>query len=663
MRRTVEILLSVALAAAAAAAGADDLFALIRANDLAGLKQRLAAGADVQARDRRGATPLMHAAAFGSLEAVKLLVGAGADVKATSSFGATALHWGAGDPGKVRLLVELGADVNARTKQATTPLVATAAHGESADAVRLLLAKGADPRPLADWKTETMMALGSPLIAASQAVDVESLRLLIARGAEVNAANGAGFTALINAAGENDLEAVKLLLAKGADVHAANSSGGTVKNGPIALKQMTPLLWAAPFAAPALARALLDAGAKVDARDIRGMTPLMLAAGSETHDLATMRLLISRGADVNARSATGETALDWAKKHNDPAVLRLLREAGAKDGAPFKPPVRPVGSAPASPRTALERSLPLLQRAGAEFFLKGGCVGCHHQNVIAMAVGAARDRGVAVDEAASRESQKTVRAFWTPAQEMLLQMIDPPGSIDQTMFSLIGMAAEKVPADLVSDSMTAYLAGRQRADGSWMIRLVSRPPMEDGGIQRTALALRSLQLYGFPGRKAEFDERVRRARRWLLAARPKTTDDAAMRLLGLHWSQAEAARVHEAARYLAGLQRADGGWAQTAHLASDAYATGEALWALHDSGQMKASDETYRRGVRFLLATQFPDGSWYVRSRSPKFQPYFESGFPFGHDQWISTSATALASIALAAAVEPAKPAARPSGE
>jgi hypothetical protein len=61
-------------------------------------------------------------------------------------------------------------------------------------------------------------------------------------------------------------------------------------------------------------------------------------------------------------------------------------------------------------------------------------------------------------------------------------------------------------------------------------------------------------------------------------------------------------------------------------------------------------DPEYRAGVSFLLRTQFPDGSWYVRSRVPKFQPYFQSGFPFDHDQWISSTATSYAVMALAPA-------------
>jgi squalene cyclase len=69
---------------------------------------------------------------------------------------------------------------------------------------------------------------------------------------------------------------------------------------------------------------------------------------------------------------------------------------------------------------------------------------------------------------------------------------------------------------------------------------------------------------------------------------------------------------------------------------------------------MRPSDPSYQKAVKYLLNTQRADGSWYVRSRSPKFQPYFESGFPYGHDQWISSMATGWATAALAHALEPA---------
>ena len=88
------------------------------------------------------------------------------------------------------------------------------------------------------------------------------------------------------------------------------------------------------------------------------------------------------------------------------------------------------------------------------------------------------------------------------------------------------------------------------------------------------------------------------------------------------------------------LQRSDGGWGGNPNLPSDAFATGEALYALYESGNVAIQDPVYRRGIDFLLRTQDANGAWHVRSRAVKVMPYFDSDFPFGDDQWISAAAS-----------------------
>jgi hypothetical protein len=133
----------------------------------------------------------------------------------------------------------------------------------------------------------------------------------------------------------------------------------------------------------------------------------------------------------------------------------------------------------------------------------------------------------------------------------------------------------------------------------------------------------------------------------LAKAHPKTNEDRVFQILGLAWAGGPKDAIQGAARGLLAEQRPDGGWGQHASLASDAYATGQALTALHQAGDLAATDAAYQRGVEYLRKTQLDDGSWYVRSRSIPFQPYFESGFPHGHDQWISAAATNWATMAL----------------
>ena len=120
-----------------------------------------------------------------------------------------------------------------------------------------------------------------------------------------------------------------------------------------------------------------------------------------------------------------------------------------------------------------------------------------------------------------------------------------------------------------------------------------------------------------------------------------------MRLLGLVWTKAPDTDIKAAVHDLVGRQSADGGWSQLATWEPDAYATGLALYALQEAG-VAVTDGVYRKGVAFLMSTQYPDGSWFVRTRAFPVQPYFESGFPFGRHQWISAAGTAWAARAIA---------------
>src|SRR5262249_46612728 len=121
-RLSPRVLLLASCAALLSAAGPEDVFQAIRNNHLDALK-----GADLKVRDRRGDTPLIYAAGFGSPEAVKLLLDAGAGVNDRNAFDATALIWAANNPAKVRLLLARGADVNAKTRQGRTALMIAAA--------------------------------------------------------------------------------------------------------------------------------------------------------------------------------------------------------------------------------------------------------------------------------------------------------------------------------------------------------------------------------------------------------------------------------------------------------------------------------------------------------------------------------------------------------
>ena len=96
------------------------------------------------------------------------------------------------------------------------------------------------------------------------------------------------------------------------------------------------------------------------------------------------------------------------------------------------------------------------------------------------------------------------------------------------------------------------------------------------------------------------------------------------------------------------LQRADGGWAQLPTLSSDAYATGQALNALVESGMLHPEGSDFRRGVAWLLSHQDETGAWVVQTRTFPIQPFFTAEFPpYDENQFISATATNWAMLAL----------------
>jgi squalene-hopene cyclase-like protein len=303
-------------------------------------------------------------------------------------------------------------------------------------------------------------------------------------------------------------------------------------------------------------------------------------------------------------------------------------------------------------RNAIRKSLPLLGKTGPIFFQKSGCISCHNISLPSMAMVAASDRGFVVDEEARKENIKAALAskiFFEPKDLMTLDGV--PGQTMTTGYTLIALAAEKYRGDSLTDAMALWSASTQFGDGSWNLPS-HRAPIEYSPFTGTALGLRVLQLYGPPAKRKEFDVRIAKARHWLEENTARDNEGRTFRLLGLGWAEADKKVLNKAVDDLIRNQLADGGWAQLPGLESDAYATGQALYALHIGGGIPPTHETYRKGVANLLRTQLPDGTWLVHTRSYPVQPYFESGFPHGPDQWISAAATSWATLSLTLALD-----------
>ncbi len=313
-----------------------------------------------------------------------------------------------------------------------------------------------------------------------------------------------------------------------------------------------------------------------------------------------------------------------------------------------------------TPRGVVTKSLPLLQTLGTKFIEASGCVSCHNNSLPAMAVAIARERGFTINEQAVQTENAKIAELWGAKREQLLQGGGVGGGIDAASYILVGMAANGQTANATTDAVVHFLAGQQTKAGNWEITIRSRPPLEASHFNATALSLRALQLYAPKGRSESVKQQIAEARQWLIKTTPQTNEDRAFHLFGLHWSGADKATKQKAVTQLLALQRSDGGWAQLPTMASDAFATGQSLVALHRAGGLPVNDPAYQRGVQYLLRTWKPDGTWYVQSRSFSFQKQFESGFPYGKDQWISAAATSWAVMALALTIDPPQNAATP---
>jgi ankyrin repeat protein len=625
----------------------EELFQAIRDGNIAVVKAHLSKN-ELEARDVRGATPLMYAAAFGNFETFKLILDAGSDVNAHNNHNATALLWAARDTERAKLLIERGADVNAASTEGQTPLIAASSQRDGSPVVALLVAKGAN----LDFQDGRRGSTALNIAAESGAT--ESVRILLAKGANPAIPNRFGVTPLGSAPSGRRIEIAQLMLQKGLDVNLGTTDSGRQTNGPTDRLKVTALHNAAAFGPVDMVRSLLNAGARVDARDSRNLTPLFFALATEYPSIEMVQTLLRAGADVNARDKTGETPLDWAEKFGDPQVIGVLKNSGAKKGIIYEAPILPSIERP-KPAVALARSMTLLESSSAEFFKKSLCVSCHHQPLIARTQAMARLVGIPVNEKAAKEQLSQMVTQWVGPQEEFLQGIFPAGGPNRLAEILLGLSASSHPADSITDSAIVAMALSQRSDGRWAAGEVQlRPPITESDIAATARILRALQEYFIPAFKPELAKRAARAQAWLKSVKILRSEDAYMRLSGLKWSGASAAELRSAAKAVIALQRPDGGWGDNPNMPSDAYETGGALVALAESKAIEVSDGAYQRGIQYLLSTQFPDGSWHVRSRAIKFQPYFESGFPFGHDQWISAAATSWAAQAIALSLQPA---------
>jgi N-acyl-D-amino-acid deacylase len=301
---------------------------------------------------------------------------------------------------------------------------------------------------------------------------------------------------------------------------------------------------------------------------------------------------------------------------------------------------------------ALDKGLPLVADAAMNYPDHRRCFSCHHQTLPMLAIVAGNRAGVATAETVLElQTEFTHAAF----QRELESLRNGKGIGGRALTVGYGLAALRLvdwPADETTTAMVTYLVKTQTDDGHWHVQS-NRPPLEESSESATAIAVAGLQAYGprDTGDQSELEQQVeaclQKAKIWLLAADPESTEDKTGRLWGLQLLDAADDKLQAAREVLLTAQRDDGGWGQLDDMQSDAYATGQTLCVLMSTG-LAPTDDACRRGIEFLLSTQCDDGSWFVQSRSNPIQVMFDNGDPHGEDQFISTPATCWALTALA---------------
>ena len=278
----------------------------------------------------------------------------------------------------------------------------------------------------------------------------------------------------------------------------------------------------------------------------------------------------------------------------------------------------------------VDRAIGYLQTESAAWLNTRKCAACHHVPMPLWALSEAERQGYAIDKKfvadttesllGSRDKLMASKIFPNPA--------DPPDPRPQGRglnmgLPFLAVAAQSLPSLEEGQKQSLKLIAeeivkKQQPDGSWeFFATLRRPPINES--QTTDAAWIIMALEGETGPDAPESQRaaLSKAIAWLDAAKPSDIhQDKVLKVLMGARSGKPRETMQTTIDELLALQRADGGWSQTVpELKSDAFATGQTLYVLSLAGYTAERPEI-KRGIDFLVATQTPDGSWPMISRS-----------------------------------------------
>jgi hypothetical protein len=296
------------------------------------------------------------------------------------------------------------------------------------------------------------------------------------------------------------------------------------------------------------------------------------------------------------------------------AALSLLASSGIAlaDG--------PVAE-PSDVSAAIDRGLAFLVKDALAWKSEHNCVSCHHASLVIWSMREAKQRGLAVDEPVLAELTKWVAESGEGKTGVPRPAGIPKALNTKAVYFALALAADPLPDAVSQAGMKLFvktMTSDQTESGSWASWPETRPPIfgnsDESMTALATLALMPAAAAGDDTAKAARDKGIQ----WLEGT--ATDDDPqsiAMRLVLWQRLGRAAEAWQPLVQRIQARQNADGGWSQTRDMASDAWATGQALYALAHAG-IKSDDPVVGRGHAFLIKTQRTDGSWPITSRPTK---------------------------------------------
>ena len=292
-------------------------------------------------------------------------------------------------------------------------------------------------------------------------------------------------------------------------------------------------------------------------------------------------------------------------------VIILAGTASAQDRRPE----------PSGVTATIDRGLAFLAKDALAWRKEHNCVSCHHAGLVIWSMREAKLRGHAVDELVLAEMTKWVAASGDGKFNLARPATAPRAFNPKAVWFALALGADPEPDAISQKGMKLLLKtvkSDQTENGSWSSWPETRPPIL-GNSDESMTALATLAVLPAAANGDDEAKVVRdKGIRWLTET--KTDGDPqsiAMRLVLWPRVGRPAAEWEPLIRRIKECQNADGGWSQAKEMASDAWATGQAMYALAHAG-IKSDERVIARARAFLIRTQRVDGSWPMMSRPVK---------------------------------------------